>query len=45
MTLKGAHVAAADGALVTDTNNESVPIATEGKDNVTGISRELVEQC
>ena len=44
-TLKGAQVAAVDGALVTDTNNVSVPIATEGKDNVTGISCELVEQC
>jgi len=44
-TLNGAQVAAVDGALVTDTNNVSVPIAIEGKVNVTGISCELVEQC
>ena len=43
-TLNGAQVAAVDGALVTDTNNVSVPIATKGED-VTGISCELVEQC
>ena len=46
MTLNGAQVAALDGALVTDTNNVSVPMATEGKDNVIGVSCELVEeQC
>lgn len=43
--LNGAQVAALDGARVTDTNNASVPMATEGKDNVIGVLCELVEQC
>ena len=40
MTLKGAQVAAAEGVLVTDTNNVSVVM-----DDVIVRSCELVEHC